>query len=130
MPEMLSPPDLRSRWTVICLCAEWCDSCCAYRKEFDARAALTGDAVHAWVDIEDESDWLGDIDIETFPTLLVLCDGEPLFYGPVLPYIDLVDRTLKSLQPSASPALKLAPGERAAIERLVEWTRALADQSR
>src|SRR5512134_3701272 len=130
MPEMLSPPHLRSRWTVICLCAEWCDSCCAYRKEFDARAARTGDAVYAWVDIEDESDWLGDIDIETFPTLLVLCDGEPLFYGPVLPHIGLVERTLKSLQPSAPPALQLAPGERAAIERLIEWTRALGDPPR
>lgn len=122
MPEILSPPGLRSRWTVICLCAAWCDSCCAYRQEFDARAARAGDAVHAWVDIEDEGDWLGDIDIETFPTLLVLFDGEPLFCGPVLPHIALIERML-TLQPPASIVQGLAPGVRTAVERLIDWTR-------
>jgi thioredoxin-like negative regulator of GroEL len=130
MPVKLSPPGLRSRWTVVCLCAEWCDSCCAYRKEFDARAARAGDAVFAWVDIEDESDWLGDIDIETFPTLLILRDEQPLFFGPMLPHISLVERTLKSLQQSASAALDLAPGERTVVERLIEWTRASGEQQR
>ena len=123
MPLRLSPPGLKSRWTVICLCAEWCGSCRDYRREFVARAALASDAAHAWVDIEDESDWLGDIEIETFPTLLVLRDEQPLFFGPVLPHIALIERTLKSLQQSAQPAQTLAARECEAVERLIEWTR-------
>jgi thioredoxin 1 len=76
--------------------------------------------VHVWVDIEDDSDWLGDIDVETLPTLLVLHDTRPMFFGPVLPHMDVVDRTLRALKqhgPSGDPV----PDEfKTAVERVVE----------
>jgi len=40
---------------------------------------------YRWIDIEDEADAIGDIDVETFPTLLVAFQGQVLFAGPVLP---------------------------------------------
>jgi hypothetical protein len=122
MPENLSPSHLQSRWTVVCLCAAWCGSCRDYRRLFGERAASADDAVHVWVDIEDESDWL-DIDIETFPTLLVLRDAEPMFLGPVLPQIGLIERTLKSLRQSGGLAI---PDEHlSAVESLIGATREL-----
>jgi hypothetical protein len=38
-----------------------------------------------WVDIEDEAERLGDFDVETFPTLLIVQGGALRFLGPVLP---------------------------------------------
>ena len=49
------------RLLVACLCAEWCGSCRDYRATFAALAAqFSGEADFAWIDIEDESDALGD----------------------------------------------------------------------
>jgi hypothetical protein len=127
MPEILSPAGLRSRWTVVCLCAGWCDSCSNYRRAFSERAQAAGDAVHLWVDIEDESDWLGDVDVETFPTLLVLCGEQPMFFGPVLPQIGLVERTLRALRESGAAPRDLPPALRLVVDRLVEVMRELRE---
>ncbi len=119
MPERLSP-DAASAWTVVCLCAEWCGTCRDYRRAFAARAQQRDDAVHVWLDIEDDSDWLGDIDVETLPTLLVLHEERPMFFGPVLPHIDVVDRTLRALA-QHGPAGDPVPEEhRAAVEQIAE----------
>ena len=66
MPERLSPQPA-SAWTVVCLCADWCGTCRDYRRAFEQRARQRDDAMHIWLDIEDDSDWLGDLDVETFP---------------------------------------------------------------
>ncbi len=102
-------------WTVVCLCAEWCDTCRDYRRAFDARAQRAGDARHLWVDIEDEADHLGELDIETFPTLLLLHGDAVRFFGPVLPQTDVIDGMLRSL-PANAPAIGVAPENRAAVE--------------
>ena len=58
---------------IACLCAEWCGSCREYRAVFDATdasgAGTSADA-RAWIDVEDHAEVLGDLEIETFPTLL------------------------------------------------------------
>jgi thiol-disulfide isomerase/thioredoxin len=71
---------------IVCLCAEWCGSCREYRAAFDAFSSRYGErAAFAWIDVEDESDALGDPDLDNFPTLLI-ADGErALFYGAVTP---------------------------------------------
>ena len=70
---------------VVCLCAAWCGTCGTYADTFRAlQAALPGHR-YRWIDIEDEADLVGDIDVETFPTLLVAHQGQVLFAGPVLP---------------------------------------------
>lgn len=70
---------------VVCLCAQWCGTCRDYVATFaDLQAAMPGHR-YRWIDIEDEADAIGDIDVETFPTLLVAFQGQVLFAGPVLP---------------------------------------------
>jgi len=106
-------------WTVACLCAEWCDTCREYRRAFAARAEQAGDALHLWVDIEDEADHLGELDIETFPTLLLLHGDAVRFFGPVLPQTDVIDGMLRSFAADA-PAVSVASENRTAVE----WIRA------
>jgi len=50
---------------------------------------------YAWIDIEDQADAIGDIDVETFPTLMVASQGRVLFAGPVLPRLGDAQRLLQ-----------------------------------
>jgi len=51
-----------------------------------------------WLDIEDQAALVGDLDIETFPTLLI-ADGAVLrFAGPMLPHAGTLARLLGSLE--------------------------------
>ena len=47
-------------WAVVCLCAEWCGTCRGYSKHFEEFAQRHGDKTVAWLDIEDNSELLGD----------------------------------------------------------------------
>lgn len=105
LPE--SPPPshperpARGDWWAVCLCAAWCGTCGIYRPLFDELARAHPDVRFEWVDIEDESDLVGDLDVETFPTLLI-ADGErALFLGPLLPQAPVLARLLASLQAAA-----------------------------
>ncbi|MBE7940541.1 MULTISPECIES: thioredoxin family protein [Ramlibacter] len=100
---------------VICLCAEWCGTCREWRAAFEAAQAAHPELRFAWVDIEDESDAMGEVDVETFPTLLVARGTRPLFLGPVLPSAPGFERLLASLlhggdeQPSATVPAEAGP---------------------
>lgn len=87
-----------SRWWVVALCAEWCNVCREWRAAFNEAAASRPDLNFAWVDIEDEADAMGDVDIETFPTVLIGRDAEALFLGPVQPSPAQLVRLLASLK--------------------------------
>lgn len=52
----------------------------------------------AWLDIEDQADLVGDLDIETFPTLLVADAQGVLFLGPLTPHADTLSRLLGSFE--------------------------------
>ncbi len=102
-------------WQVICLCADWCGTCRGWRSELAAEARLHPGVSFAWVDIEDEADAVGDVDIETFPTLLIAHGGQARFLGPVLPHAATIGRLLESLRaddrsvglpPEADPLLQ------------------------
>ena len=84
-------------WQVVCLCAQWCGACREWRGIFDQLAQAHPNMRFSWIDIEDDADALGEIDIETFPTLLVAHDARPLFYGPVQPSQAQTARLLASL---------------------------------
>jgi thiol-disulfide isomerase/thioredoxin len=86
----------RSSAAVICLCAAWCSTCREYAPLFEQVAAAHPQLAFRWVDIEDEADALGDLDIDTFPTLVVGA-GAVQFAGPVLPQAGQIERLLKSL---------------------------------
>ena len=88
-------------WWAVCLCAAWCGTCGVYRPLFDELARAHPDVRFEWVDIEDDSDIAGDLDVETFPTFLI-SDGErALFLGPLLPQAPVLARLLTSLQAAA-----------------------------
>lgn len=82
---------------VACLCARWCGTCGAYRPVFDALGEELGAQTQfVWVDIEDEADALGDVDVEDFPTLLVARGDTLLFLGPLTPQPATLARLLRS----------------------------------
>lgn len=70
---------------IYCLCAAWCGTCRDYQPQLQAWAAAQPEWRVRWVDIEDEAERVGELDIETFPTLLIAVDGQARFLGPVLP---------------------------------------------
>lgn len=84
-------------WQVACLCADWCGTCKQYRQPFEALAAQFPQMRFVWVDVEDREDVIGDLDIETFPSLLISDGDKPCFLGPVLPQIQVLARMLQSL---------------------------------
>ena len=94
------------RLLVACLCAEWCGSCRDYRATFDALSVqFCADADFAWIDIEDESDALGDPDIENFPTLLLADAGGLRFLGAVTPHAATAERLVKNALAGELPAI-------------------------
>jgi thioredoxin 1 len=82
---------------VACLCAQWCGTCGAYRPVFDALGKELGAQTQfVWVDIEDQAEALGDVDVEDFPTLLVARGDAVLFLGPLTPQPATLARLLRS----------------------------------
>ncbi|WP_048439514.1 co-chaperone YbbN [Caenimonas sp. SL110] len=101
--------DAAPRWRVICLCAQWCGVCREWQVIFQAESALHPQLEFAWIDVEDEADAMGDVDIETFPTLMIARDDEPLFFGPVQPSGAQFSRLLSSLLETGSASGPVSP---------------------
>lgn len=100
----LSFPD-PAAW-VICLCADWCNLCRDYQGVFAQMAQRHPALRFAWLDIEDQADLVGDVDVETFPTLLLADAQGTRFFGPVTPQANTLARLLESLENSS---LQVAP---------------------
>jgi len=99
---------------IACLCANWCKTCTEFRGTFDKLALQSAGAKFVWLDVEDDSALVGDIEIENFPTLAVFRGGKPLFYGVTMPQEGVVARTLASLMREDRDAIAV-PGEIAAL---------------
>ncbi len=102
MPSSLSNtlPPTAEQW-VVCLCADWCGLCRDYRQVFEQLAARYPHSRFAWVDIEDHSDLLGDMDVETFPTVLLADANGTQFAGALTPHPETLSRLLDSWARSA-----------------------------
>ena len=83
-------------WVVACLCAAWCGTCSSYRAAFDALAARHPDKTFVWIDVEDQADIVGDLDVENFPTLLVQRGDDVAFFGTMLPDPKVADRLIQA----------------------------------
>lgn len=80
-----------------CLCARWCGTCGSYEAVFAACAAAYGVRVQPlWVDIEDEADLIGGIDVDNFPTLLLARGDALLFFGTITPHAQTLSRLVAS----------------------------------
>ena len=83
-------------WIVACLCAAWCGTCAGYRAAFDSLAARHPDKTFVWIDIEDQAEVVGDLDVDNFPTLLLQQGDTVAFFGPMLPDALLAERLLQA----------------------------------
>lgn len=92
-------------WTVACLCAAWCNVCEAYRADFAALSARHPNVHFAWIDVEDNADLVGDIDIENFPTVLIQRGDIVAFYGTVLPEARIAERIFLAQQAQSDAEL-------------------------
>jgi thiol-disulfide isomerase/thioredoxin len=103
--------------TVYCLCAGWCTTCDTFRPELDAlRAAWPRLVVH-WIDIEDEAELVDPIEVETFPTLLIVHGATPAYFGPVRPQREFVQRLLDNAADAADAAPAVLPAAVGALAR-------------
>jgi thioredoxin 1 len=84
------------RWIVACLCAGWCGTCTSYRTPFEELAGRHPDKHFIWIDIEDQADVVGDLDVDNFPTLLIQRHDMVAFFGPMLPDPALADRLVQA----------------------------------
>lgn len=108
------------RWVVACLCAAWCGTCGSYRAAFEELAQRHPDKVFVWIDIEDNADVVGDLDVENFPTLLVQRADAVAFFGTVLPDPNVADRMIEAL---ASQTPEETAHQAASTEERRTWQR-------
>jgi len=115
---------LASRWdadgplVVISLCAAWCHICGEFREAFERIAVERGDARFVWLDIEDDHEICGDIDVDNFPTLAVFRGDVPVHFGASLPQEALVARLIDELATRTAPARDVPDTVRALREAL------------
>ena len=106
---------------VACLCAEWCGSCRDYRPVFESLAAKAPPGtVFRWVDIEDEAELVGEIEVENFPSLLIARGGKALFMGAVTPH---ANAAMALVERASAGRLKVIHDEQAQrLARLIART--------
>jgi thiol-disulfide isomerase/thioredoxin len=107
-------------WTVACLCAAWCGTCSTYRATFEEIAARHPDKQFVWIDIEDQADLVGDLDVENFPTLLLQRGDTVAFFGTMVPDGGVADRLVQA-QAEQSPEELARLG--ASTDERREWQR-------
>jgi len=111
--ETLMPEPL----LVACLCAQWCGVCRDYAPLL-TRTLTAFEAAQVrvtWVDIEDNDEVLGDLDIENFPTLLIARGAEVFFFGTVPPHAQTLERLVQGALAGDLPRLPFD----AAVQTLV-----------
>ena len=90
-------------WWVACLCAAWCGVCRDFLPLFTQQARAHPAMRFSWVDVEDEDETMGDVDIATFPTLLVGRGEQVLFLAPIPPLASQFTRLLARLETQQAP---------------------------
>lgn len=118
------------RWIVACLCASWCGTCASYRAAFEQIAARHPDKHFVWIDIEDQAEVVGELDVENFPTLLIQRGDTVAFFGTTLPDPALAERLIAAqLAQSDEELARLAASseERRSWQRLCNLRAMLRD---
>ncbi len=72
----------------------------------------------AWLDIEDQADLVGDLDVETFPTLIVANQQGTQFLGPLTPHAETLSRLLESLTQTTTATVPHLPESRRLLQAL------------
>nr|UXE45857.1 hypothetical protein Hi04_10k_c5380_00009 [uncultured bacterium] len=103
-PALASRSETDKPLIVVSLCAAWCHTCGEFREVFERVAAARGGVHFVWLDIEDDHAICGDIDVEDFPTLVVLRGDVVVHYGVSLPQEGIVARLIDELASRTKPA--------------------------
>jgi len=90
--------------TVVAFCAAWCDTCGEFRSTFERVAAARPEALFVWLDVEDDAEICGDVDVENFPTLAIYRGGTLLHFGVSLPQEGTVARLIDEVGARGEPA--------------------------
>ena len=111
-----------ARIIVVALCAAWCDTCREFRAAFDRLAQSRPQFTFVWLDVEDDADAAGDIDVENFPTLAIYRGDVPIHFGVSLPHETTIGRLVDALATQArvvavDDAISGLPAKLAASER-------------
>jgi thioredoxin 1 len=85
------------RLVVVSFCAAWCETCNDFRAGYERLASARPHASFVWIDIEDDAECAGDVDVENFPTLAVYRGSTPLHFGVSLPQASVVSRLIDAL---------------------------------
>lgn len=109
LPELARRLATHEGLVIACYCAAWCDTCRAYRGDFQALASRVPQHIFVWVDIEENDALLDDEEIENFPTLLVQSQRGNVFYGPMLPHAEHLERLIEETG-AGSPVAAAGPG--------------------
>ncbi|BDT67390.1 hypothetical protein os1_15660 [Comamonadaceae bacterium OS-1] len=112
-----TPPQApEPRLWVACLCADWCGSCRDYQERFEQVGRGFAGAEFVWVDIEDQADLVDPIEVDNFPTLLVVVDGEARFFGSITPQMETLQRLVQAQL--EAPGAAASPEVTALVQRL------------
>lgn len=112
----MSPVPQDSALLVACLCAAWCRVCDSYHEVFAQLRERHPGLRFVWVDIEDDEELVGDLEVDTFPTLLVGAGTQLRFIGPVTPQRATAERLLAGL--AEAGAVPASPAAEALLVRL------------
>ena len=101
-----TPPSSARNLLVVCLCADWCGTCRDYQPLFEQLKTEFPGARFQWVDVEDNAEVVDPVEVENFPTLLIASDGEPRFFGTVMPHVETLRRLIQAHMPGASTPVR------------------------
>lgn len=92
---------------IACLCAAWCRLCGEYTAVFRQVAAVSAAQGVAlrwhWIDIEDEADLVGEFNVESFPTLVIVDPSAMRFAGAITPHAQTLSSLLRVTVIDAAP---------------------------
>jgi thioredoxin 1 len=118
MPEAIKSIVSPSSLWVACLCAEWCGSCRDYLERFEQVGRNFPGAKFIWIDIEDEADLMDPVEVDNFPTLLVLVDQQVRFFGSVTPQTETLQRLVQAQLESTSTQTRISAEVAALAQRI------------
>lgn len=81
--------------TIVCYCAAWCKTCAGFESQLAQLVHKYPQHLFVWVDIEEHEELLIDEDLENLPTVLIQNKKGTVFYGPLLPFAEHIDRLLQ-----------------------------------
>lgn len=103
---------------VVVFCAEWCGTCREFRPVLERLRAAHPQIAFSWVDIEDDAELVGEVEVESFPTLAIFRAGQPLYFGVSLPLENVVAQLLRVAATAGRPLSATPDAVVAFAERL------------